>query len=136
MTHHRLDVNKAQKWLVDNRDTKFEWGVSDCCLVTCDFIEHMTGIDPAEKHRGHYKTELGAKKALIKYGTIEDGLDGLFPRVEFNQCQRSDIVLFNSELGATLGVKWSCGVLCVSEKGLVVNEVNPDDVIACWRITE
>lgn len=136
MTHHRLDVNKIQKWIADNRDTVFKWGVTDCCLVTSDFVKHMTGVDPAEKHRGHYTTEIGAKKALIKYGTVEESLDTHFKRVDYLMTQRSDIVLYKSDLGPTLGFKWSNGVVTVSDAGLVSVDVLASKVLSCWRITE
>lgn len=131
-----MNMNDVLKWIVDNRERVFDWGECDCCTFTCDFVKHMTGIDPAEAHRGHYDTEIGAKRAISKYGSVEDSFDKHFDRVTVNQAMRGDAVLFNSEMGKTLGIKWSGGVLAITSDGVTLHDVSPDDIITVWRIIE
>lgn len=124
-----------EKWVHDHKSTKFEWGVTDCCLFTGDYILAVTGVDPAEPYRGHYSTETGAKRALLKYGTIENAIDDSgFKRVDFNFAKRGDVVLFDTELGQVLGIKWTGGVLGLTFEGLVVTPVRRADVVATWSI--
>lgn len=126
-----------EKWVHDNRQTQFEWGKSDCCLFTCDYVAEKTGIDPALNHRGTYTTEIGAKRSLVKHGSIQDSFDNAgFERIDFNFAKRGDVVLYNSELGETLGVKWTGGVLGLNENGVNVADVKHDDVIAVWEINQ
>lgn len=135
MTHHHLEVNKAYKWLEENKNNEFKWGLTDCCMTTCNFIKHMTGIDPAENHRGKYYNESGAKKALVRYGSIEDSFDSKFNRVSnINFSSRGDAVLYDLPNGKALGIKWSGGGLFMTDKGLTVIPLDRSKVIAIWRV--
>ncbi len=110
----------------------FVWGKSDCCLFTADFVQVLTGIDPAKDYRNKYKTEIGAKRALVKYGSVEKALDEHFKRINYNFAKRGDPILFTSELGLTVGVKWSGGLLTMGLKGMVlVSEFEPE---AVWSL--
>lgn len=100
------------------QDAPFEWGKTDCCMMTSDIILELTGVDPADKFRGEYTTETGAKRALVKYGSIEDTLDQHFKRISINFANRGDPVMFTSELGVTMGVKWLGGLLVMTHDGL------------------
>ncbi len=53
------DLRLAQ-FLAGARQRRFEWGVSDCCLLIADATLALTGTDPAEGLRGLYDTEAGA----------------------------------------------------------------------------
>lgn len=129
-----MDYNKATKWICDNKATKFEWGVSDCCLFTCDFVKHMTGVDPAEKHRGQYDSETGAKRTLVKFGGIDESFDKYFSRINYNSACRGDVVMYESDIGITLGIKWNGGVLSPSKRHLELVHVLSSQVIATWQI--
>lgn len=124
-------MNDLMKVIKDYQDTPFEWGKSDCCMFVADCVNAQMGVDPAENHRGKYSTEIGAKRALAKYGSIEDVLDKLFTRIDYNLAKRGDVVMYESELGATMGVVWNGGAFTPSEIGLVHQEVEP---MIVWRV--
>ena len=47
----------------------FEWGAHDCWQLIGGASEILTGRNPAAKHKGRYKTALGAARILKKdYG--------------------------------------------------------------------
>lgn len=131
-----MDYNKAGEWLQKHKDVKFQRGVTDCCTTTSDFINHMTGIDPAENHRGTYDDYRGALRALKKYGTIEEIMDKYFERVDFKSAPRGSIVMYESEIGLTAGVKWTGGVISPHETGMVVAEVKEENVGAVWCLDQ
>lgn len=46
-------------------------GETDCALTVADWVEAVTGIDPAAHLRGRYKTALGRERLLRKLGGLE-----------------------------------------------------------------
>lgn len=123
------------KWVHEHKHTTFEWGTSDCCLFTCDYVKARTGIDPAVNHRGTYSTEIGAKRSLVKHGSIQSSFDNAgFKRIDFNFAKRGDVVMYRTEQGDAIGMKWTGGILGLSEIGVSVIDVKPDSVIAVWEI--
>lgn len=121
---HRLSTTLAKY-----KNTPFQWGETDCCMFSCDCVETITGIDVAEPYRDKYTTETGAKRALSKYGSIEESFDKHFKRIDFNFAKRGDVVLYTSELGKTVGIKWSGGLLTMSHTGVVlVTDFTPEIV--------
>lgn len=125
-------MHKLQKVFNEYKDKPFEWGKRDCCLFVCDCVKAMKDIDPAEKYRGLYDSELSAKKMLIELGTIEETFDSLFERTYINYAKRCDVVLYESHLGQTLGLVWSGGLLSMGPHGYgIVEEFIP---IGIWSI--
>lgn len=49
------------------RTRPFQWGVFDCCLMPCDAVVEIAGVDPAAALRGRYTTRLGAIRALKRF---------------------------------------------------------------------
>jgi len=131
-----MNINKLYKWINENKHRVFSWGDADCCTFTCDFVKHMVDIDPAEKHRGQYDSEIGAKRAIVEFGSIEDSFDAHFNRVPFNHAMRGDIVLYNTKRGVTMGIIWSGGAFTIGEESCTVVPVTSDMVTAVWRIEE
>jgi hypothetical protein len=58
-------TREFDKFLRDNEKTPFQWGFSDCCLMSANAIQAFTGTDIADDFRGKYTTQLGAFQ-LIK----------------------------------------------------------------------
>ena len=119
------------KVVSDYKKHKFICGKYDCCMFAADIVKAKTGKDLAEKYRGTYTTELGAAKALKKYGTMTETLDANFDRLDdINFAKRGDIVTFVG--GHGVGVVWSGGILGMNvEHGLVKTD---DEVKTIWRI--
>ena len=52
----------------------FQWGSHDCCLFASDCVRAITGVDPASRFRGRYKTRLGAIRIMRRHaggGVVE-----------------------------------------------------------------
>lgn len=110
----------------------FVWGTHDCCLFASDCAKAITGVDPAERYRGTYTTEIGAKRALTKHhGSIEAAFDACFKRIDPAFIQRGDLVLLDSEIGHAAGVVWGHGIWSVSPTGTGMVDANP---IIAWRV--
>lgn len=109
----------------------FCWGKTDCCLFVADCCFAISGKDPAEKYRGQYDSELGAKKALLKFGSIESALSSLFTEIPVGMAQRGDVVLFDGDNGKTVGVLWAGKIWSTGENGVVPVSAKP---ITAWRV--
>ena len=101
------------EYLAGVRDRPLEWGAHDCGLFFAGACKVMTGFDPGEPFRGKYSTEMGAAKALKRFGagSLESTLDGLFEVTPAAFIQRGDGV-WNGE---SVGVAMSGYALFVGE---------------------
>lgn len=109
------------EYLAEVRDRPLEWGAHDCGLFFAGACKVMTGFDPGEPFRGKYTTEMGAAKALKRFGTgsLESTLDDLFQEVPAAFIQRGDGV-WNGE---SVGVAMAGYALFVGE------ELTPEGVL-------
>ncbi len=105
MTRHSTWEADLAAYIAANRDEPFAWGERDCALFFAGACIAMTGFDPAEPFRGKYSSELGAAKALKKFGAgdLETTLDGLFDVVEPGFVQRGDGVWDGERVGVSMG---------------------------------
>lgn len=122
---------------VESRESEpFVWGKQDCALFAADAVQVMTGIDFAAEFRGKYKTETGARKQLAKLagGGLEQALDAKLERVENAFVQRGDVVLFDGDLGPTLGIYFNGGVFSAGPDGAVFLDEAFDKILMAWRV--
>ena len=93
----------------------------------------MTGEDPAAAFRGHYKTKLGAAKALKKIGAgdIESTLTEILGEPIKTHAQKGDICLVDTEEGPTAGVIYSRVIWVPGPAALQALKQQP---IKVWRI--
>lgn len=83
----------------------FEWGVSDCLMFAADAVKLITGIDPAEEARGRYNDVKSAAILSIETGIkTEEIFDRHFERGDVAFSHRGDIVLKETDRGATFGI--------------------------------
>ena len=82
--------------------SKFEWGVHDCALFSCDAIREMTSVDVAEYFRDSYTTKDEAYSLLLAFsgGGLEETVEILseefsMEEIERNYAGRGDWVLCN-----------------------------------------
>ena len=114
------------------RRAPFQWGAHDCALFAADEVVAITGDDLALPWRGAYATEAAAQ---VLIGA--DGLQGLvdrvaLPRVMPKQARRGDILLFESQFGATLGV---CDGRWIVSPALVGFRMTAIDKAVCaWMV--
>lgn len=85
--------------------TPFAWGTHDCFTFAADCVLAMTGEDKMGKHRGAYKTELGANKKLKRLGGVAAAVSTqLGEPIAPQFAQRGDVVCFPALMGDTVGV--------------------------------
>lgn len=46
----------------------WRWGEADCTMFAADWVRLVTGLDPAERCRGRYATELQARRLMRRGG--------------------------------------------------------------------
>jgi hypothetical protein len=127
-----MAIKKLTEVIKRYKDTPFEWGETDCCMFVADCAIATRGIDIAERHRGRYSTEIGAARAQVKYGTIEQTLDSYFPVTTDNLKQRGDICTHILEDGSLSVAVWFSGWYCMSENGCIRSDIKP---IKIWAVT-
>lgn len=122
-----MSLRRSEGWesrladfVTQARSRPFLWGEFDCCLMPCEAVREITGIDPAAALRGRYKTERGAVGALRRFaggGLIETAEkitgDLGMPEVALSFARRGDVCLitdprvvprgFDAMLGLCLG---------------------------------
>lgn len=124
--------HRLQKTLQAAREAAFSWGELDCCLLAADCCVAVCGVDPAERYRGRYTTERGAKRVLANtHGSLEAAWDACFERIPVRQAQRGDVVLFDAPLGRCIGVVWAGGVWCMTDDGAAPSRAEP---YLAWRV--
>lgn len=106
-----------------NLDRRFKYGDWDCCLFVCDAIQAMTGVDPAERLRGRYRTRITAMEAIrAQYGQLDvrEVAEAIAEECGFEACpsplslRRGDAVLFERSRD------WSLGLMALDGKEVIV----------------
>ena len=126
--------DRLTQFIVSRKAMPFEWGKHDCCLFAADAANAITGKDAAAAFRGKYRTELGAMRAIKRYGkgNIADTFSHAFgepvPRL---LARRGDIVLLEYDGADTVGVSY--GDIVVAGKDGVVT-VSRLLVKQVWRV--
>lgn len=92
-------------YIASVRDDRFEWGRLDCGLFFAGAVLAMTGCDPGEPFRGKYSTDMGAAKALKRFGAgdLESTLNSLFDACPVGKLQRGDGVWNGEAVGVCMG---------------------------------
>ena len=128
-----MNVRRIEGWegrLADYiavaRSRVFKYGEFDCCLMLCDAVEVITGVDPAAALRGHYATERGAIRTLRRYagGGITETAEKIAatlgaPEVALSFARRGDIVLFDDRETVPSGFDAMLGVCLGREVGVI-----------------
>ncbi|GAB3021767.1 DUF6950 family protein [Bowmanella dokdonensis] len=112
----------------------FEWGQHDCCLFAANAVLAFTGQDYAAAFRGRYSTELGAARALKRYGagTLKQTLLRVLGEpVPLLQVSRGDVLLVTVD-GRDSAAVFYQGAWAVSLQGLI--PVLMQDVQLAWRV--
>lgn len=92
-------------YLASVRETPHAYGRHDCALHGANAVLAQTGVDHGAPFRGRYKTEIGAARALRRFGagTVEATYDAHFPSIPPALAQRGDIVLAQGAIGVCIG---------------------------------
>lgn len=105
MTRRSTWESDLSAYIASVRDVEFQWGVLDCGLFFAGAVMAMTGADPGAPFRGKYSTDMGAAKALKRFGAgdLKSTLDSLFEPKPFGRLQRGDGVWNGEAVGVCMG---------------------------------
>ncbi|PCJ99981.1 MAG: hypothetical protein COA45_03980 [Zetaproteobacteria bacterium] len=112
----------------------FEWGKFDCALFVSDWCVKCAGFDPALNYRGKYKTEIGAKRQLLKKDkSMSNACDDHMLRVGVNFAQKGDICAALLDGSMTMGIIASRGGIWfkTENSGVDLLHIKPSIV---WRV--
>lgn len=114
-------------------EKQFAWGTHDCFTFAADCVKSITGVDKMAKHRGGYKTELGANKKLKRMGGVEKAITSeLGEPISPKLAQRGDVVYFASPMGDTAGI--CMGRVIASPMLAGVGFTPMSQAIKAWKI--
>ncbi len=130
------------RFLTAHRETRFQYGVWDCCLFACDAIEVMTGVDVAAQFRGRYHSRTEAQRAIRGYSgeasvrSVAERVTGAYamPQVDILRARRGDVVLIRRPRDYSLGIVALNGtdVITVTPHGL--QRIALSNAICGWRV--
>lgn len=127
-------VERLHLFIEARRAVVYCVGVSDCCLFCADWVQELTGRDPAENFRGSYATEAEMAAILERYGGMQALVSHLL-KIEPKGpicARRGDIVMARTPYGDAVGI-------CVGHEAAFVTatELNfrPLERCACsWAV--
>lgn len=122
------------KMVGDKATEPFVWGKNDCAMFAADAVQLICGTDFASEFRGKYKTEVGAKRSIAKQGGIVEILNSKLEAIPVDFSQRGDLVLFDGDLGSTLGIYWHGGVFAAGPDGVVLIDAIHHKITNAWRV--
>ena len=98
----------------------FEWGKNDCVTFAADCVEAQTGVDMIADFRNKYRTERGARRAMIKAGSKDLGdLVALYlEETHVRKLARGDIVVCEGEGGDFCAVVMGATAVGPTPRGL------------------
>ena len=129
-------------FLTAHRETRFQYGVWDCCLFACDAIEVMTGVDVAVQFRGRYHSHTEAQRAIRAYsgspsvravaGRVTEAYT--MPQVDILRARRGDVVLIRRPRDYSLGIVALNGtdLITVTPQGL--QRIGLSNAVCGWRV--
>jgi hypothetical protein len=110
---------RFSSYLIDVAFKPFAWGENDCAMHPGNAVLAMTGVDLVADFRGRYFTELGATRALIKYGAgdLASTLAQRLPEIDPRDAVCGDVVILDGPLGATGGLRLKTCISAVTPNG-------------------
>jgi hypothetical protein len=136
---------RLAEFVTQARSRPFLTGEFDCCLMPCDAVEMMTGVDPAAALRGRFKTERGALRVLKRFagGGITEVAEKIAaelgaPEVPIRFARRGDIVLVldpvfvRAPWDALLGLCLGRQVAVMAPEGLRLTPMH--DLNRAWAV--
>ena len=118
---------------------KFRWASHDCCMFACNAVRAITGVDLARGYRTRYRTWEDADAVLEQGGGVERISEDVARRnglieIPILFARRGDVILFETEMGKTLGIVGMDGKHIVSAglKGLGWFPVRQG--LKAWRV--
>jgi hypothetical protein len=110
---------RFSSYLIETAFKPFNWGEHDCALYPANGVMAMTGVDLAGEFRGRYSTEIGAVRALKKYGAgdLASTLASKLPEIDPADATLGDVVIFAGPFGDTGGFRLKTCISAVTPTG-------------------
>lgn len=125
MKRRRDWVERLDKFLRGLARSPFDWASHNCCVMSCDAIYEMTGVDPMAAWRGKVKTKRGAYALIKRIGggdlcdlAVKIASNLMLEEVAPSFAQRGDVVIFPTDEGDALGI--------VDLSGRVIVGIHPE----------
>jgi uncharacterized protein DUF6950 len=120
-------------FLREKTTQRFNWADNNCCFFAADWIQILTGIDPAADYRKEVCSALTAKRVLEQAGGIEaitekECLARNWPEVRPLMAQRGDICITDTAEGPAIGVCFGAHVAFAGPDAITIVAVS-----ACRR---
>lgn len=119
------------------RSRVFKLGAWDCCIFAADCVNAITGVDPAQDHRG--MTQLQAARTIKAAGGLSAFVAAMATRAGLVArpvacAQRGDVVLLAGDgfFDATIAVCVGAEAVAPGKSGLVFQPMA--GARACWHI--
>jgi len=105
MTRRSTWESDLSAYIASMRGKPYAYGEHDCGLFFAGAVKAMTDFDPGEPFRGKYTTDLGAAKALKRFGAgdLKSTIDGIFEPCPVGRLQRGDGVWNGEAVGVCMG---------------------------------
>lgn len=139
-------MTRADQWptmlaayIEERRNVSFVWGSSDCCLFAADWVEMVTGVDPAADLRGKYDSAASAMRLLRKLGGVcgillEARKSCGIVEIETARCSRGDLIVADTGRGNAIGIYLGHCSAFVGCAGLIFAPLATLNGARCWRI--
>jgi len=116
------------------RQTEFRWGVSDCCLSAADYVQRLTGIDPAPEFRDLYHSEPGAERAVEGAGGFVALLDSREALIRARWPDRGDLVAIWTGSEHVVGLCTGQSAAFRLQRGVKEIDLRFLTVVAVWKV--
>ncbi len=114
---------------------EFVWGQRDCILFCTDWVQVVTGIDPASRWRGSYQSEAEAQAIIDGFGGLaalcDEGYAGILERCEPENALVGVIKSYSGDIGAIRsGLSW----VVLTERGIGRVRIDLAECLAAWGL--
>jgi len=121
------------------KTAEFQYGTLDCCLFVANLVQKLTGKDYAERWRGQYADESGAKRMIDEYGTLAGIASAAFGDMQpMADVRDGSPVLIgppfveHDSISEALGICYNSRIYYLTEKGLA--HVSLLFGRGCWHV--
>lgn len=106
MTRYPDWAARLERLVRANAARPFRYGEWDCCLFVCSAIEAMTGVDPAVRLRGKYRSIAEARQLVGSVRAVAEGYAAQLkmPEIGVMHARRGDLVLIERPRAYSLGL--------------------------------
>lgn len=115
---------------------EFIWGDRDCILFCTDWVQELTGVDPAARWRGSYQSEAEAQAIIDGFGSLvalcDEGYTGILERCDPEDALVGVIKSHSGDIGVIRsGLSW----VMLTEHGIGRVRLDLSVCLAAWGLS-